>query len=242
MKIIFKYLLSSCLFFGITSCSDMYDSIGKYIESGEIIYPYPYKGEILAGSNRVKFEWKLPVNHTVVRMKAFWNDGLDSLELPLVSTDEEGREFEFFLEDLEENSFLFKVHSYDEENNKSIAFEKTVNVFGPIYQQVLSNRGYGSILKSNESEVIIIWDIPEKEDIGVEIEYTNTNGAIVISSFLINDAVPANSEGGRGRPQESRLSDINRNQPIKYRTIYRPDGRKAVDIIYSNWTQNISVE
>lgn len=241
MERILKYLLSIFLFFGITSCSDMYDSIEKYIESGEIIYPYPYNGDILAGNSRVKFEWKLPVNHTVVHMKAFWNDDLDSLDLPLVSIDGEGRRFEFFLEDLEENSFLFKVHSYDEENNKSIAFEKTVNVFGPIYQQILSNRGYGSILKQSDDEVIIIWDIPEKEDIGVEVEYTNTSGELVVSRLLINDDVPANSEGGRARPQESVLNDINRNESVRYRTVYRPDGRKAVDIMNSNWSQPISV-
>src|SRR3546814_1960931 len=76
---------------------------------------------------------------TVNKCKVFWNDRLDSTEIPVV------KKFKVdtvraFIENMEEGSHTFEFFTIDKEGNTSLHIETTGEVFGDVYVASLQFR------------------------------------------------------------------------------------------------------
>ena len=66
------------------SCDDFMDVHKEYIEDGEIIYaPKPDTIGFIAGKNRILFNCRTYNTPNVRSIDVYWNDGLDSLIVPV---------------------------------------------------------------------------------------------------------------------------------------------------------------
>lgn len=67
-----------------TSCDDFMDVHKEYIEGGEIIYaPKPDTINFIAGKGRILFNCRTYNAPNVRSIDIYWNDGLDSLIVPV---------------------------------------------------------------------------------------------------------------------------------------------------------------
>lgn len=153
----------------------MDDTYKSFIQEGELIYPSPPDSlEIFPGKNRIKISWIME-DPTVSKVKIFWNNRTDSLELPVeimagIDT------VTATLESMEENIYTFHLYSYDDQGNQSVVVSASGKVYGSKYEQSLLTRLPRSALFGYDT-LKISWDNPVNEtDAGTRIAYIDTSG------------------------------------------------------------------
>src|SRR5438445_293782 len=68
----------------VVSCNKM-DDYKKFAEGGEIVYPATFDSlKVIPGNGRAMITGLLSGIPNVVKFSVYWNDGLDSLEAPIV--------------------------------------------------------------------------------------------------------------------------------------------------------------
>jgi hypothetical protein len=144
MKVIIKYFLPLCLLMYITGCDDNNFMHQKYLDAGETLYMGKADSvKFSAGNERVKFTWMLNADPRIDKSVFYWNDGKDSAVIPVNRTQSGALEMETIL-DVEEGIYTFRLVTKDDENHKSLAIERSVQVYGPTYISRLTNRNLSS--------------------------------------------------------------------------------------------------
>ena len=84
MKKIVNGIIIPLILSALISCGDFMDVHKEYIKDGEIIYaPKVAAVTFLAGMNRIEFRYSLYKSPNVRSVDLYWNDGADSLIMPV---------------------------------------------------------------------------------------------------------------------------------------------------------------
>ncbi|WP_176146142.1 DUF4998 domain-containing protein [Parapedobacter luteus] len=222
------------------ACEKMEDTYAQYLQGGEIIYPGKADSlRAFPGDQRIALQWLIVSDPKVVRTVVYWNNGTDSITVPIQKSADIDT-ITVILPDMEEGLYTFDVYTYDSLGNRSVGSQVIGEVYGETYHQTISNR----LVRSVE------WlDLPQEGDIpafkgaqinwyGVnmqavfmDIRYTHEDGRIV--------AIREEPVRVSGRPplfrETTRLPDWQRNSAITYRTAFMPD-TLAIDTFFTEYT------
>ena len=172
------------LIFGLTllfnACQDMEDIHSEYLRDGDIIYaPKPLIIETFAGHNRIALKYYLINAVNINKCVIEWEDGTNTKTIditpsvPLDSVD-------IILTDMEEKSYIFKIHTIDKFGNRSIKEQVTGSSYAAKYLSGLTNRPLVSIEGGGTTDSLIVtWGTAQNGNTGVELMYKNGAGEMV---------------------------------------------------------------
>lgn len=223
------------LFIGsLFSCTKMRDNIQPFIASGEIIYTGKVDSLIAnPGKNRVQLVWLLVSDPKITHCKVFWNDGLDSLNVPVHKTDKTDT-IKVVIDSLNEGLYSFDVFTYDDAGHSSVKAQVTGTVYGENFSSSIFNRSIDSAeYHPLSKDVQIKWFGIAAQAASLDINYTDTNGLArfkhitkVISdtlkpaAFLERDTLPGYLDGTN----------------FTYRTGYLPTAN-AIDTFFTDYKE-----
>lgn len=217
-KILYFLLAISIL----PSCEDFMDVHKKYIEGGEIIYaPKPDTISFIAGKERILFHCRAYNAPNVKEVNLYWNDGLDSLVVP-VSFGAAYDSIDVILNNMEEKSYTFNVVMVDNYGHKSLTVTDFGSSYGAAYQATLNNRRIKELMFM-DSQGIIEWYSPMDGLVRNEIRYTKTDGTLAevwMAADKYSVTLPSPEPGSS----------------ILYRSLYIPE-EQAVDTFATDWVQ-----
>src|SRR5690606_18301883 len=108
-----------------------------------------------------------------------WEDGAGTKTVditPSVPLDS----VEVMLTDMEEKSYIFKIHTIDKFGNRSIKEQATGSAYAAKYQSGLTNRSLISIEGGGTTDSLIVtWGTAPNGNTGVELMYKNGAGEMV---------------------------------------------------------------
>jgi hypothetical protein len=141
-----NFLIILCLLIYLTGCNDNNYLHQKYLDQGEKFYTGKADSvNFFAGNERVKFIWKLNADPRISKCVFYWDDSKnkDSAVVHVNRTQSGVLDMDTIL-NVKEGIYIFNLVTKDDENHKSLAVEKTVQVYGPTYISRLSNRNLSS--------------------------------------------------------------------------------------------------
>ena len=220
-KIIYQYLVVITLLSAFVSCEDMMDKHQEYIEGGEIIYaPKPDSIAFLSGKGRIMFRFWLYNSPNVSTVDIFWNNGADSLIIPV--TPGTGLDSsEVLLNDMPEKSYTFDVRNTDKFGNKSLTATGFGTSYGENYESVLFQRKVKSVVMSGD-DGIIRWYSAAEDLQEVQVRYKANNGENVVD-------MPADID-------TLLCPNVLKGSSFEYRSFYKPE-KDAIDTFVMAWTQ-----
>lgn len=181
MKPLYKFLFYfACLSLAtgcMSSCSEMDDTYDQFLEGGEIIYVQGADSlRVYPGRNRIKLSWLAISDPTVSKAVVYWNNGRDSLEVPIEKTDGIDT-INVLIEPLEEGVYNFEIYTYDNEGHRSVPSRGIGESFGEDYSNALLPRLVTGALYSDDTDTLeVIWGPVDPSSIGVEMSYTDSLG------------------------------------------------------------------
>lgn len=210
--------VASALFFA--SCDDFMDVHKEYIEGGEIIYaPKPDTINFVAGKGRILFNCRTYNAPNVRSIDIYWNDGLDSLIVPVeLKTGYDS--ISVILDNMEEKSYTFDVRTTDNFGHKSLYLTDFGTSYGEIYQSRLSDRRIKTVSLSDRGGTVT-WYFSPSDLVRSEIRYTKNDGSQSIA------ATPSTKD-------VIELPDIKPGSTIEYRSLFIPEVI-AIDTFATAW-------
>lgn len=219
----YKYLFYSLgivIIAGFWSACEYTSPHEEFIEGGSIIYPgTPDSVFVYPGKNRIQLSFPLPYDPSVSKVRVYWHNGRDSVEVPVDISGSEDT-VDIMLTDMEEGSYTFDIFTYDNEGNISINVAAIGEVYGDNYINSLLPRLINEALFADDV-LTIQWDNAGGSVIGTEVSYMSSSGGT--QDLLI--PVEEDSTG---------ITDYNfeANDSLRYRTLYLPDST-AIDTFYT---------
>jgi hypothetical protein len=156
------------------SCDDINSIHQKYYDQGEDIYTGIIDSlKTYAGYGRVRFEWEVNADPRITKVIIYWRQRADSVTVDVNRTQSGSIPMSYYLENINEGSYIFEFMTRDNDGHHSLTKEATVTVYGEAYAQTLRNRGVSSIVKQLNGDMLITWDAISSRDIlYTTIEYT----------------------------------------------------------------------
>lgn len=226
MKHIYKIVLVIVIIVSY-NCEDTNELHQPYLDLGETIYTEKPDSVIsVSGRNRVRIQWYQYSDLTVKKGRIYWNEGTDSIDVDINIIPSQRNEVSVVINNLEESTYSFKVHSMDAVGNKSVPVRVNARVLGDIYQAGLNNR---RLVSHNTTETTITFDLSTvlyDDYVTTEVKYFDLAGNEQTTSFSEEDLT--------NRSITINLSEIDLTQNISYRSVYRPNGN-AIDNFYSGY-------
>lgn len=220
MKRIYGIITFVVSVLSFSSCDDFMDVHKEYIEGGEIIYaPKPDTINFIAGKNRILFNCRTYNAPNVQSIDVYWNDGLDSLIIPVeLKTGYDS--ISVVLEDMEEKSYTFNIRTTDSFGHKSLFLTNFGTSYGEIYQSRLSSRRIKTVSLSDKGG-IVTWFFSPSDLVRSEIRYTKNDGSQSVAETLPTKDVVE-------------LPDIKPGSTIEYRSLFIPEA-EAIDTFATAW-------
>lgn len=207
------------------SCSKFNDTYHGFWKDGQRVYPAsPDSLSAFSGRDRIKLQWLSIGDPTVTKAVIYWNNGTDSLVVPINTVQPDGNDtITVFINSLAEGAYSFDIYTYDKSNNKSVVS----NVIGKVYGDSYGNSLLTRLIENNallEDTLHIQWGDPaDGTSIGTEIVYTNKNGT--------------QTHRYAGPDSDTTLLvdfDPTKSKYFKYRTMFLPDST-AIDTFYTQY-------
>jgi hypothetical protein len=231
MKKISNNLWFLMLLFILFSCGDMMDEHKDFIKGGEKIYAPRVDSVIFSsGNQRVQFEYWLYDAPHVRSINVYWNEGRDSVEIPIQRTETDVTEIlcdsgKVMIGNLPEGSYTFYVKTIDSFGNSSLKEDGFANSYSSNYEAMLRNRRVKAISQYKvDGDATVDWYIASEEMVGVEVRYTKKDGTKAIVSLPAS----ANSLS---------CPDAKTDSPFEYRTSFLPEPT-AIDTFVTEWSFN----
>ena len=188
MKKIYALIAFVISVLSITSCDDFMDVHKEYIEGGEIIYaPKPDSLRFIAGKGRILFKCRTYNAPNVRSIDVYWNDGLDSLIIP-VELNTGYDSLSVILDNMEEKSYTFNVRTTDNFGHKSLYLTAFGTSYSEIYQSTLNDRRIKNISLSDK-EGVLEWYSAPKNLVKNEIRYVKKDGSLVTVEMPSTDYI-----------------------------------------------------
>ncbi|WP_316818161.1 DUF4998 domain-containing protein [Pedobacter nyackensis] len=221
-----KYLACFFLFgtvVAISSCTkeDDYKEITK---DGEIYYPGRVDSVAAQGGNkRIRLRIHLGNDPLVTKVKAFWNNSADSVEMNVTKTT--GKDVvDMLVNNLAQGTYYFEVYTYTSDRAKSIVKKVTGMVYGDNYLKALTNRTIKALSYAQDgSKVLIDWNEALDGEKSIELKYTDEAGA---TQTMI---VP-------GGAMKTEVTGYRSDTKLTYRSIYLPEPH-AIDEFSIGYTE-----
>lgn len=220
MKKIF-YIIALFIICSTTACKDMDSLYEQYIVPNGITYPgKALEPMVFAGHLRVKMQWVKSADPSLAYAQVFWNNYTDSIR---VDIPKDGDTVTCFLSPLEENSYSFMIHTYDDKGNVSIPVEVIGTVYGEGYIEMLSNRSIKRTETNEHSELIIQWGLADIANgaFATEVKFANATGDML----EYRDWIDSN---------EGRFAGYEAGSEYFVRTLFLPDSL-SVDTFYTDY-------
>ncbi len=229
IRSLFRIVFGICLpvVAAITACSKMDEPYRDLWKDGEKIYPAsPDSVKVHPGKDRIELTWLMQGDPSVTKAKVFWNNGKDSLEVPVQREEESNKPdpLKVMFSNMAEGSYSFLIYTYDDKGNRSIPVSAVGRAYGDTYINSLLIRLVESATFVNDS-LKIVWGNPaDATSIGTELVYTDFSGA---TRHVVVD--PAVSKTG--------IDDYNfsAGKTFAYRSMFLPD-RLAIDTFYTEYS------
>jgi hypothetical protein len=228
MKFIIKCILPLCLLAYLTvGCEDNNLMHQKYLDEGERVYTGIVDSlDFFKGNQRVKFTWKINSDPRIDRTVFSWvQNDRDTSATVTVNREELGWEA-LRLEtvvNVREGIYTFKAVTMDDEGNKSVSVERTVQIYGPEYISKLINRSVTS-LSFSDGELSIDWGMVGSS----AIQYTTVN-----YTDRTNPSQPAPGSVRVANSQTTiRIAGVQLNDSISISTAYLPD-KQTLDTLFA---------
>lgn len=224
----FPLVLALCSLF--LHCSQ-YDEYKKYAPDGEKIYlQRAYSVKTYPGKNRIQLEWVL-VDPKVTSCKVFYEQGGIQGDVSVAIPPFGHRDSDTIrvtIPNLEETAYSFQIVSYDNNGNTSIPVEAEEQAYGQSYEQSLLNCFAKNTSYNFDGNTLTIeWGTVDAAMIGVQLNYTDTNGD---SQIRLIDPLEGSTI----------LSDFKLGEPLSCSTLYKPVPA-AIDVFSADW-QRIFIE
>lgn len=230
-KIGFNIYIAILVFIASFACDDMMDSHKDYTKGGEIIYAPKVDSVVFSsGNQRVLFQYWLYDAPHVKSITAYWNNGKDSIEIPIIRQSvianstlcDSGK---IFIENLPEGSYTFSVKTKDSHGNRSLGVDGYANSFGSNYESSLSNRRVKAISQYTvDGDATIEWYNALEGMTNVEVSYTKKDGqkaTVLLPSSSVSVLCP----------------NAKTDTPFEYRTFFLPEPT-AIDTFVTDWSFN----
>lgn len=210
------------------SCTDMNDVYREYLEDGERIYIGKVDSMMVLPGNE-RFMLRFWVSDPRAKSVTFyWVPEDDTLYYELQRSSMNAP-FEVLIggsgstKTIKEGKYTLQVVASDNQGHYSLRKEKNVNVYGEKYRSSLLNRVLNDVeYDPDENNLALDFSGPfNDDDIGVEVNYTDREGAIKAIKF-------ANSHLG----STVSISGLDVSKGVSYRTMYLPD-TLAIDTFYT---------
>ena len=203
MKKIVNGIIIPLILSALISCGDFMDTHKEYIEDGEIIYAPKVASVIFfAGMNRIECQYMLYKSPNVRSVDLYWNEGMDSLIMPVTPT--AGIDlFSVIIPNLEEKSYTFNARTTDLHGHKSLYLTNFGTSYGEVYKSTLTGRRVNTVelIDKNDIGTGSISLFAASEDlVRTEIRYQKSDGStdIVVAKQNENtvfcpDALPGST-------------------------------------------------
>lgn len=217
MKLSKLYIVCiAVLAFVIQSCSKMNDLHGPYLDEGEIIYAAKVDS-VAPGAGKLRLQMTMFImSQRIETMRIYWNEYKDSLD---VAINQKTGTWKTMLNNMAEKGYIFKYVSIDKYGHKSLPFEVTASVYGPMFQAKLSNRVVSSKSTVVAGKVTIKWSGAVDYGVRSDLNYTNLAGAQVTVKVPMTQTATV-------------LTDF--ASDLKYRTLFLPE-KMAIDTFYTDF-------
>lgn len=220
MKKIYALIVFIISALSIISCDDFMDIHKEYIEGGEIIYaPKPDSLKFIAGKGRILFKCRTYNAPNVRSVDVYWNDGLDSLIIP-VELNTGYDSISVLLDNMEEKSYTFNIRTTDNFGHKSLYLTAFGTSYGEIFQSTLNDRRIKDI-SLLDKEGILEWYSAPKNLVKNEIRYVKKDGSQVTVEIPSTDYI-------------IKLAEVKAASSIEYRSLYIPE-KECVDTFFTAW-------
>lgn len=229
-----KYLtgIFACLL--LAACEKQEDIYKDFLKDGVIIYTARVDSlKAFAGDNRIALSWLLTSDPKITQCRVFWNNGADSVNVPVQRTSGVDT-VRVTIPGLNENVYAFHVYTYDSKGHSSVKEEVIGTSYGAVYQATLANRPVRKAsYKAASQRAEIIWFGISPEAVAVDIEYTNETGQTVQQR-----EVALKHPTDPNRPAKFNdttfLEGYKQGTEIRYRTAYKPEST-AIDTFYTQY-------
>lgn len=222
MKRIYSLLVFIACTLLITSCEDFMDVHKEYIEGGEIIYaPKPDSIAFIAGKERILFFCRTYNSPNVKSVNLYWNDGLDSLLIP-VSFNSSYDSIEVVLDNMEEKSYTFTVQLVDNFDHRSLSVTDFGTSYGENYQVSLMDRRIKDISLTDKGGSVE-WYSAAEGLLANEVRYVKNDGTesiIRMSSAEYTTFCP----------------DAKAGEEFEFRSLFIPE-EESIDTFYTAWSK-----
>ena len=195
-----------------SSCSKMDDYKKEFMSGGEIVYAGALDSLVAqSGYKRINLKMILGSDPQVVKLKAYWNDKQDSLEIP-VKRPLTSDTINLLIEGLEPRTYNFTVYTFDKENHSSVLRNATGVAYGDDYLNSLANRTIRSIAPNVRVDSLVFkWNEANIGQLFTELIYTTKDGPEKTMRLPAEDtvlALPDDYVGG---------------SLLQYRSAYQPN-------------------
>jgi len=188
-------LVSFLAAFSIIGCDDMNSVNQEWYDQGETVYTGIVDSiKLTPGYKRVSMEWEINSDPRVKEVVITWNDGEESVTVPVNRTSSGNFKMTYLLENLAEGTYTFVFTTNDGKGNYSVPQEESVVVYGDTYTGNLRIRSVSSIEKLASGNMKIYWQNASSSILYTVVTYTNTAGEIV-TVIVDNDDTTTELEG-----------------------------------------------
>jgi hypothetical protein len=186
----------------------------RYLD-GEVIYAAKVDSTgTLAGKNRILLNITI-ASQRIESLRIYWNDYADSTGMEIGN---QVGVFRKMIENLEENSHIFQVVSFDGFGNRSLPFEVSGNAYGDRFQNKLSNRTIRSAY-ADDGGLTVNWSGSPDNEVRSDLIYTDRTGAERSLQIPAGETATFISDWTAG---------------LRYQTLYLPEST-AIDTFYTDW-------
>ncbi|MBO9659006.1 MAG: hypothetical protein J7527_09290 [Chitinophagaceae bacterium] len=204
-----------------SACSKMDAYKEEFMAGGEIIYAGALDTVIAqSGYKRINLQMVLGKDPQVTKIKAYWNDKRDSVEIavqrPLASDT-----VNYLIGNLTAGGYSFTVYTFDAQEHMSVLRNASGVAYDDDYVNSLANRTLRSIAPNTAVDSLILkWNDSNLGQIKTELIYTLRNGGEKVLTLLPGDSIV-------GIPDE-----YVPNSELRYRSFYKPN-ENAYDVFAS---------
>ena len=201
------------------SCEKIEDTYKEFVKDGETVYLQKADSiKSRGGKNRIELSWLITSDPKVSSYKILWNNDRDSVENTFTNTEgvDTGR---VMLTNMREDVHNFKIFTYDNKGNSSVAANAIGRVYGDLYEASLLQRAYKSIARIND-DMVINWAEADNTVAFVEFKYLDKSDKTIVKI-------------GHRDAKADTLLNFPPGGDFNYRTAFLPDSL-ALDTFYTS--------
>ena len=234
MKLTINIAVVLIIGFVITGCKKYDDDYKAFLNGEETVYPGQVKkAGYKAGNLRTALFWNPSPDQTISKYVITWNNGANSMEVPVTSNDP-AEVVTVIVPNLNEYVYAFRITSYDKKGNKSVGIQlNNVRVYGSNYSNTLLNRNVNASDPyefTQEGFLKLNFNRRDTMNVSTTIRYTNVSGvledrelaanvnSIVIPNYKLNTAIQYRSSYA---PEPGSLDVFNVSEFADFPTIVK---------------------